>query len=135
MNKNVIGLIIAGGKGTRMKTDVPKPFVTINDKPIIWYSFNLLNELGIDNQFVSIPDKDNEFFIEEINKINPRAKCIPDNVPMRGNAAGLISALPNIPAHIDHILILHPDSSCFVSVDTLSLALQKHLEQNLVSTF
>ena len=33
-----IGLLIAGGSGKRMQQDVPKQFLTVNDKPIIVYT-------------------------------------------------------------------------------------------------
>ena len=33
-----IALIIAGGSGTRMKQDIPKQFLTVNEKPVIIYT-------------------------------------------------------------------------------------------------
>ncbi len=33
-----IGLIIAGGSGNRMHQDIPKQFITVNDRPIIIYT-------------------------------------------------------------------------------------------------
>ena len=33
-----IGLIIAGGSGTRMNQDIPKQFLTVNEKPVIVYT-------------------------------------------------------------------------------------------------
>lgn len=33
-----IGLIIAGGVGNRMQQDIPKQFITVNEKPIIVYT-------------------------------------------------------------------------------------------------
>lgn len=33
-----IGLIIAGGSGSRMNQDIPKQFLTVNEKPIIAYT-------------------------------------------------------------------------------------------------
>ena len=36
-------IILAGGKGTRMgNTGVPKQFITINNKPIIIYTFYVM---------------------------------------------------------------------------------------------
>ena len=33
-----IGLIIAGGSGARMHQDIPKQFLTINERPVIIYT-------------------------------------------------------------------------------------------------
>ncbi len=36
-----IALIIAGGTGTRMRQDIPKQFLSVNDKPIIIYTMEV----------------------------------------------------------------------------------------------
>ena len=33
-----IALIIAGGRGMRMGQEIPKQFLTVNDKPVIAYT-------------------------------------------------------------------------------------------------
>ena len=33
-----IGLLIAGGSGNRMHQDIPKQFLTVNEKPVIIYT-------------------------------------------------------------------------------------------------
>lgn len=52
MKKN-IALIIAGGVGSRMGQDVPKQFLTVNDKPVIIYTLeNFQNNAYIDDILV-----------------------------------------------------------------------------------
>ena len=52
MSKN-IALIIAGGSGHRMGQDVPKQFLSVNDKPIIIYTLeNFQNNPNIDGILV-----------------------------------------------------------------------------------
>ena len=36
-----VALIIAGGSGTRMHQDIPKQFLTVNEKPVIVYTWRL----------------------------------------------------------------------------------------------
>lgn len=44
-----IGLIIAGGSGARMNQDIPKQFLTVNEKPVIVYTLEAFqNHAGID---------------------------------------------------------------------------------------
>lgn len=33
-----VGLLIAGGSGARMPQDIPKQFLTVNEKPVIVYT-------------------------------------------------------------------------------------------------
>lgn len=33
-----VGLLIAGGSGARMHQDIPKQFLTVNEKPVIVYT-------------------------------------------------------------------------------------------------
>lgn len=37
-NMSNVGLLIAGGSGARMGQDIPKQFITVNDKPVIVYT-------------------------------------------------------------------------------------------------
>ena len=40
-----IALIVAGGKGERMNTDIPKQFLVLNDLPILMHSLNAFSHL------------------------------------------------------------------------------------------
>jgi len=46
---SAIALILAAGKGTRMKSTLPKPLVTFKDKPIIDHLIFAFKDAGIDN--------------------------------------------------------------------------------------
>ena len=49
-----IGIIFAGGKGTRMGSEIPKQFLTVNGKPILIYTLELFqNNKSIDKIYVS----------------------------------------------------------------------------------
>ncbi|MCR5148727.1 MAG: 2-C-methyl-D-erythritol 4-phosphate cytidylyltransferase [Eubacterium sp.] len=39
-----IGLLIAGGSGARMHQDIPKQFITVNEKPVIVYTLEAFQE-------------------------------------------------------------------------------------------
>jgi len=43
MGKNV-AIVLAAGKGTRMGTEVPKQFLHIQDKPVLYYSLKIFQE-------------------------------------------------------------------------------------------
>lgn len=39
-----IGLIIAGGSGNRMRQDIPKQFITVNERPVIVYTLEVFEK-------------------------------------------------------------------------------------------
>ena len=47
-------IIVAGGTGTRMKNDLPKQFILLRDKPILWYTLNAFTEAYDDMQIVLV---------------------------------------------------------------------------------
>lgn len=49
-----IALVIAGGSGTRTGQDVPKQFLTINDKPIIIYTLENLDKLNCIDEIIVV---------------------------------------------------------------------------------
>lgn len=47
-------IIVAGGSGTRMKNDIPKQFMLLRDKPILWYTLYAFIEAYEDMQIVLV---------------------------------------------------------------------------------
>ena len=59
MGTNTIrkGLILAGGKGTRLKPitdEIPKPLLPVHGKPILQYGIELFKKFGINEIILSI---------------------------------------------------------------------------------
>jgi len=49
---NLRAIVLAAGKGTRMKTDVPKVLHEICGRPMLWYVVQALRQAGVDDIFV-----------------------------------------------------------------------------------
>lgn len=43
-----IAVVLAGGRGSRMKSDIPKQYLLIHDKPVLYYSLKMFQESEID---------------------------------------------------------------------------------------
>ena len=55
LNKKVKAVILAAGKGTRMKSSLPKVLHTIFNKPILSYIIDAVNNTGfVDENFVIV---------------------------------------------------------------------------------
>ena len=63
MNHNkVLALILAAGRGTRMKSEIPKPLNLVYNKPIISWIINSFKKENIDIGLIINP-KDTRFVI------------------------------------------------------------------------
>ena len=47
-------LIVAGGKGLRMKSELPKQFIEISNKPVLMYTFDAFSSIGNVNHFILV---------------------------------------------------------------------------------
>lgn len=52
-------ILVAAGKGERLCQKIPKPFVMLNDRPMIYYSLNVLSESELIDHILVVVAKDN----------------------------------------------------------------------------
>lgn len=65
-NKN-IAIVLAAGKGRRMGTEIPKQFLHIHDKPVLFYSLNVFQQHNdIDEIVLVVSEEYKSYCIEEI---------------------------------------------------------------------
>ncbi len=55
----VCAILVAAGKGERLGKEMPKPFVILNNRPMIYYSLNVLSESELIDYIVVVVAKDN----------------------------------------------------------------------------
>ena len=68
MNKNLSVVIVAAGASTRIINKLPKPFIKINNKPILWYSIYSFNKLDFVKDIFVVISKNNLEFSKKIQK-------------------------------------------------------------------
>ncbi|MDY0360211.1 MAG: 2-C-methyl-D-erythritol 4-phosphate cytidylyltransferase [Desulforegulaceae bacterium] len=69
-------IIVAGGKGLRMKSNIPKQFLEINGLPILFYSALVFDSVDEINEIlIVIPESLKDFCGEKIKNINFKKKC------------------------------------------------------------
>lgn len=67
----VVALITAGGKGTRFKSDIPKQFSEINNKPLLIYTLEKFqNNSNVDYIIVACLDEWKNYLLELKDKYN-----------------------------------------------------------------
>lgn len=60
-NKRVAVVIVAAGRGLRMGTDVPKQYLKLNEKPVLWHTVRAFSRSCCDDIIVVCPKGDEEY--------------------------------------------------------------------------
>jgi bifunctional UDP-N-acetylglucosamine pyrophosphorylase/glucosamine-1-phosphate N-acetyltransferase len=128
--KNVSAVILAAGKGTRMKSELPKILHLIDGKPLIQFPLETLRSLKLAQLITVIKHK--------ADLILPLVKPYAD-VAYQGDDYGtgkaVEAALPVLQKNIDTIMVVNGDDSMFYGKDTFRNVLTKHKEEKNVITF
>lgn len=64
MGKNY-GIVLAGGKGNRMNSQVPKQYMTIHHRPVLFYSLMAMEESPYIDEVIIVASKDSVTFCQE----------------------------------------------------------------------
>lgn len=124
----IYGIVLAAGKGTRMKSDLPKVLHKLLGKPLIAYVIDLLKDVGISSIYLVLGHKaekvkqhlnsyDNLFYVIQKEQL--------------GTAHAVFCCKDNLEGISGHCLIMCGDTPLFTK-ETISLFLKKHLENELV---
>ena len=105
-----IGLLIAGGSGKRMGQDIPKQFLTVNEKPVIVYTLEAFQDRP-EIDMLSAYAK--QFNITKLKNIFPGGENGQDSI--RNGVYGLRDAYGD-----DNIVLIHDSIRPMVSPEIIS---------------
>lgn len=72
MSDQIAAIILGAGKGTRMKSDLPKVMMPLAGKPMIRHPIDTLEQMGV-KKIVVVTAPDGEWFAE---RLAPHLSCI-----------------------------------------------------------
>lgn len=106
-------IIVAAGKGTRMKSDISKQFIELKGNPILYYTIKAFeNNENVDDIILVIAKEEIDFAMDNIvNKYDFRKiKCVVEggNTRQRSVMNGLFAAKGS------HIVMIHDGARPFV---------------------
>ena len=67
-------IVLAGGKGTRMNSDIPKQFLTIGGKPLISYSLDVFEKSPLIDAVIIVTSQDYTSYMKDLVKENDYKK-------------------------------------------------------------
>ena len=120
----LVAIILAAGKGTRMKSDMPKVLHTIFDKTLVGYVIDAVNNTGLADENFVIVGHQAERVEEYINKNYDNAKCVLQS-PQLGTGHAVSMALPYLKDFDGEVVILNGDLPLITS-DTIKEFVEFH---------
>lgn len=126
MCNNISVIILAAGKGTRMKSTLPKVLHKILDKPIILWTLDLLKSLGINS--VVVTGYKAELVEQTIAKAGYNVKFVRQRQAL-GTAHAVATGLKGITTNTKTVLVLYGDDSALYKPETIKKFLEFHNEK------
>ncbi|MDD2823318.1 MAG: sugar phosphate nucleotidyltransferase [Candidatus Daviesbacteria bacterium] len=125
--QNLAAIVLAGGKGTRMQATLPKVLHHIADQPMIFYTLETINKLGLSQVYVVVGHQSKEVR----KRISSKFKCKFAYQPKPlGTGHAVECALEKIGDNTSTIIVLNGDDSAFYKISTLQKLLTSHFESN-----
>lgn len=124
MRKNVAVIILAAGMGTRMKSDKAKVLHEIQGRAMILYVVETARKIAGNNVIVVIGHQ-----AEEVRAIvsDTAELLFAYQEQQLGTGHAVLCALPKIPKHCDHVIILCGDVPLILP-ETIAALVENHLE-------
>ena len=117
-------IILAAGKGTRMKSDTPKVLHTIFDKTLVGYVIEAVNKTGLVDENFIIVGHQAERFEEYIEKNFINSKTVLQS-PQLGTGHAVSMVLPHLENYDGDVIILCGDTP-LITEETLKKFIYSH---------
>ncbi len=121
-------VILAAGKGTRMKTELPKVLVTLFDKPLVRFVIEAVEKSGVGRPLVVVGHQG-----EFVKTILGEFVDYTFQEQQLGTGNAVACCRGALPSGCDNILVLYGDMP-FISAQTINKITQLHQETGAVLT-
>ncbi|TRZ94965.1 bifunctional UDP-N-acetylglucosamine diphosphorylase/glucosamine-1-phosphate N-acetyltransferase GlmU [bacterium] len=128
MNKNIACLILAAGKSTRMKSDLPKVIHPICGRPMVGYVVDLVNELKINRSIFVLGYKH-----KEVARFLPKGTKVIIQQRLIGTADAVKQSARLLKNFQGTLLVLYADNP-LLKKETVKKLIRHHIENNLDAT-
>jgi 2-C-methyl-D-erythritol 4-phosphate cytidylyltransferase len=112
-------IIVAGGTGTRMKTDLPKQFIHIKGKPVVIHTIQKFLEYDSSLKLIIVSHKDYQNMVIQLLEKHFPGKRIQTTIGGKTRFDSVKNGLNKIEAN-DGIVAIHDAARPLVSLKTIS---------------
>lgn len=130
-DKSVSAIILAAGKGSRMKSVKPKILHEICGRPMVSYSLQNLRRAGV-GEIVGVVCYRKNLVIKQIGGL---VKIAVQKNPKGGTADAASYGLSLVDENVKKVMVLYGDDTAFYSPSTINGVLNEHDKNNSVLTF
>jgi len=128
MQKKIVAIILAAGKGVRMKSDIPKALHPICSRPMLGYILDIVRKLKLSQAIFVLGHKH-----EEVKKLlMPGAKIVIQK-RLKGTADAVKQALPLLRNFKGTVLVLYADNP-LLRLETIKKVLRHHTGHKVAAT-
>lgn len=128
-DKKICAVLLAAGNGSRMKSDVKKQFIEINELPLFCYSAKVLSQIDEIDRIILVTSTSDIAYVREVIKRHNIQK-IYDVVPGGGRRQDSVkNAVDTIPEYYEHVLI-HDSARPFVKKEDILNVIRNGVEFN-----
>ncbi len=124
LNKKVKSIILAAGKGTRMKSELPKVLHCIFNKPLLGYVIDAVNNTGYINENIVIVGHEAELVEKFVNENYEGTKCVLQS-PQLGTGDAVNKAAPYLKDFDGYVIVVCGDTPVITS-ETLKSFIDFH---------
>lgn len=121
-------IILAAGKGTRMKSETPKVLHTIFDKTLVGYVIEAVNKTGLVDENYVIVGHQADKVEEYVTKTYDNSKCVLQS-PQLGTGHAVSMVLPYLKDFEEEVIILCGDTP-LIQAETLKNFIEFHKSKN-----
>lgn len=130
-NQKISAIILAAGKGTRMKAFKPKVVHEICGRPLISYTVSNLRRAKV-GEIITVVSFREKMIIDKIRGV---IKFAHQRNPKGGTGDAATSGLKEITNNISTVLIINGDDSAFYKPQTFTDIINQHIKANAAITF
>lgn len=120
-------IVLSGGVGTRLKADIPKQYINVNEKPIIIYCLEQLNESNLIDGIQIVADVSwHQKILEWLEKYKINRKFKGFSLPGETRQLSIFSALKSLEKYVkeDEFIFIHDAARPLLSQKMIENSIQ-----------